>query len=112
MKEINRVVLTGEVVADAAFGHTARGTGFTTFTLAFFSEQPGRKQQKGYITVVCLGDAAARFSALARYGERVKVEGRLQYRSWKTTEGFHKNKWEIVAHTVEPFAADDAKAAE
>lgn len=112
MKEINRVVLTGEVVADAAVGQTARGTGVSTFTLAFFTEQPGRGRHKGYISVVCLGDAATQCSGAVRQAEWVTVEGRLQHRSWKTPEGFHKSKFEIVAHRVEPCAADAAEAAE
>lgn len=112
VKEINRVVLTGEVVSDATFGHTVRGTGVTTFTLAFFTEQPGRGQQKGSIDVVCLGEEALRFAGMARQAEKVKVEGRLQHRSWKTPEGFHKSKMEIIAHTVELFNADGTQASE
>lgn len=112
MKEINRVVITGEVVADVTSGHTVRGTELTAFTLAFFTEQPGRGLQKGYIDVICLGDAAKRCAAAARRSKRVKVEGRLQQRSWKTPEGFHKSKLEIVADTVESFAADNRVAAE
>jgi single-strand DNA-binding protein len=112
VKEINRVVLTGEVVSDATFGYTARGTGVTTFTLAFFTDRPGRGQQKGYIDVVCLGDAAMRCAGVARQAEKVKVEGRLRHRSWKTPEGFNKSKMEIMAHTIEPFNADAAQASE
>jgi len=112
VKEINRVVLTGEVVSDATFGYTARGTGVATFTLAFFTEQPGRGQQKGYIGVVHLGDAAKRYADTARQAEKIKVEGRLQHRSWKTPEGFHKSKMEIVAETIEPFNAEGTHASE
>jgi single-strand DNA-binding protein len=112
VKEINRVVLTGEVVSDAAFGYTARGTGVTTFTLAFFTEQPGGGRQKGYIEVVCLGDAAQRCAGVARQAANVKVEGRLQHRSWKTPEGFHKSKMEIIALAIELFHADGAELSE
>jgi len=112
VKEINRVVLTGEVVSDAVFGHTARGTGVTTFTLAFFTEQRGGGQVKGYIDVVCMGDEAVSCAGTARHAVTVLVEGRLQQRSWKTPEGFGKSKTEIVAHRVEPFKADGAQPAE
>jgi single-strand DNA-binding protein len=112
VKEINRVVLTGEVVSDAAFGYTARGTGVTTFTLAFFTEQPGGKRHKGYIEVVCLGEAAQRCAGVARQAASVKVEGRLQHRSWKTPEGFHKSKMEILARAIEPFQPDGPEISE
>lgn len=112
MKEINRVILTGEVVADAVLGYTARGTGVATFTLAFVTERHGGGEQKGRVDVVCMGAAAAGCAAVARRAERVKVEGRLQQRSWKTPEGFQKSKTEIMAHTVEPFKADAAQASQ
>ena len=112
MKEINRVILTGEVVADAVFGHTARGTGVCTFTLVFVTERHGGGEQKGRIDVVCMGDAAVGCAVIARRAERVKVEGHLQQRSWKTPEGFQKSKTEIMAHTVEPFKADAALASQ
>jgi single-strand DNA-binding protein len=112
VKEINRVVLTGEVVSDATFGYTARGTGVTTFTLAFFTEQPGGRQQKGYIDVVLMGDAAQRCAGVARRAEKVKVEGRLQHRSWKTPEGIPKSKMELIARAIEPFNADGTQVSE
>ena len=110
--EINRIVLTGEVVSDASFGYTARGTGVTTFTLAFFTEQPGGGRHKGCIEVVCLGDAAQRWAGVARQAASIKVEGRLQHRSWKTPEGFHKSKMEIIARAIEPFGADGPEISE
>ncbi len=109
VKEINRIVLTGEVVSDASFGYTARGTGVTTFTLAFFTDLPGGGRQKGYIEVVCLGDAARCCAGVARQAAKVKVDGRLQHRSWKTPEGFQKSKMEIIVHAIEPFHPDGAE---
>jgi len=105
VKDINRVVLTGEVVSDATFAYTPRGTGVTTFALAFFSEERDRGQQRGIIDVVCLGDEAMKCAGIVKRSEKVKIEGRLQQRNWKTPEGFHKSKTEIVAHTVESFIA-------
>jgi single-stranded DNA-binding protein len=112
VKEINRVILTGEVVADAVFGYTARGTGVATFTLAFVTEQHGGGRQKGRIDVICMGDAAAGCAAIARRAEWVKVEGSLQQRNWKTPEGFQKSKTEIMARAVEHFKADAGQASQ
>lgn len=106
MKEINRIVLTGEVVADAVLGHTARGTEVATFTLAFFTGLKGSGVRKGRIDVVCLGDAASGCAAVAKRAERVRVEGSLQQRSWKTVEGFQRSKTEIVADAVESLSID------
>lgn len=103
-------MLTGEVVSDAAFGHTVRGSGVATFTLVFFSGQPGGGLKKGYVDIVFMGDQAKKFAGMARRSEKLKVEGRLQQRSWKTPEGFHKSKLEIVAHQIEPFTADGVPA--
>jgi len=44
-------------------------------------------------------------AGIVKRSEKVKIEGRLQQRNWKTPEGFHKSKTEIVAHTVESLRA-------
>jgi len=36
----------------------------------------------------------------------------LQHRSWKTPEGFHKSKMEIMAHAIEPLGAGGAQTSE
>ena len=105
VKDINRVVLTGEVVADAALAYTPRGTGVVTFTLAFSIDLHDGGQQKGTIDIVCLGEVAKRCKGMVKRSAKVKVEGRLQQRSWKTPEGFYKSKTEIVADTVDTFNA-------
>lgn len=104
-ERINQVILTGEVVSDAVFGCTPRGTGVATFTLAFFNEHDERGKHKGTIDVVCMGDEVARSAGSVRRSTIVRVEGSLRQRSWKTPEGFYRSKTEIAAHSVESLRA-------
>lgn len=104
MEDINRVVLTGKLVDDSAFAYTARGTAVATFTLAFSSdsdEQRNAKKKKGVIDIIFFGAEALRWAEALKKDTPVVVEGRLQQRGWRTLEGIHKSKTEIIANRVE-----------
>ena len=104
MENINRVVLTGKLVRDSAFGYTAGGAALATFTLAFFSDpntQRNVKEKKGLIDVIFFGAEARMWAEALKKGTQVIVKGRLQQRSWRTSEGTHKNKTEIIANQLE-----------
>ena len=100
MKDINRVVLRGELIRDAYFTNTPRGTAVTSFTLAFTNvpAQPGGpRNKKGLIDVIYCSNESSPWAQLLKKASTVVVEGRLQQRSWQTPEGIQKQKMEIVA---------------
>ena len=103
MKDITRVVLRGELVRDAYFTNTPRGTAVITFTLAFVNvpAQPGGPRNKrGRIDVIYCSNESSRWSQLLKKTTIVVVEGRLQQRSWQTPEGIQQRKMEIVADNL------------
>lgn len=104
MEDINKVIIGGELVRDSTFGHAAGGSAVATFTLAFPSgpdKQRDSKNRKGVIDIIFFGAEARSWVELLRKGTRVVVRGRLQQRSWRTLEGIHRSKTEIVANQVE-----------
>ena len=103
MKDINKVVLRGELIRDAAFSHTPRGRVVTTFTIAFANSNldfGGSRNSKGFIDVIYFSDTLSPQAQLLLKSKKVVVEGRLQQRSWQTSEGIQKRKTEIVAERV------------
>ena len=103
MKDINKVVLRGELIRDAVFSHTPRGRSVTTFTIAFANSNldfGGLRNTQGFIDVIYFSDTLSSQAQLLRKSKKVVVEGRLQQRSWRTTEGIKKRKTEIVAERV------------
>jgi single-strand DNA-binding protein len=103
VKDINKVVLRGELIRDAVFSHTPRGREVTTFTIAFDNSTldfGGSRNTKGFIDVIYFSDKLSPQAQLLKKSKKVVVEGRLQQRSWHTPEGIKKRKTEIVAENM------------
>ena len=106
MEGINRVVLTGKLVEDSTFGYTAGGDAVATFTLAFSPDprkQKDAKKEEGLIDIIFFGAEAHSWAEVLKKGTQVVIKGRLQQRSWRTSEGVDKSKTEIIANQVESF---------
>jgi single-strand DNA-binding protein len=103
VKAINKLVLRGELISDGVFSHTPRGRAVTTFTIAFANnnqEGGGSRSNKGFIDVIYFSDKSSLEVSLLKKSKKVVVEGRLQQRSWQTSEGVQKRKTEIVAEKI------------
>lgn len=103
MEDINKIVLMGELIRDAVFSHTPRGTAITTFTIAFDNSNldfGGSRNNKGFIDVIYFSDKLSPQAQLLQKSKNIVVEGRLQQRNWRTSEGIQKRKTEIVAENI------------
>lgn len=103
MKDINKIVLRGELIRDAVFSHTPRGRAVTTFTIAFDNSNldfGGSRNNKGFIDVIYFSDKLSPQAQLLQKSKNIVVEGRLQQRNWRTSEGIQKRKTEIVAENI------------
>ena len=106
MEGINRVVLTGKLDKDSTFGYTAGGDAVATFTLTFSPDprkQRDAKKKEGLIDIIFFGAEAHSWAEVLKKGTQVVIKGRLQQRSWRTSEGVYKSKTEIIANQVESF---------
>jgi single stranded DNA-binding protein len=103
VKDINKVVLRGVLIRDAVFSHTPRGRAVATFTIAFDNSTldcGGSRNNKGFIDVVYFSDTVSSQTQLLKKSINIVVEGRLQQRNWRTSEGIQKRKTEIVAENI------------
>jgi single-strand DNA-binding protein len=98
---MNRIVISGRLVADPSLRYTQAGKGVTNFTVAVRRN----KETADFIDVVAwdrdnykLAEICA--NELAK-GQWVTVPGRLQIRSYEDQEGKKRKAAEVIAETVE-----------
>jgi single-strand DNA-binding protein len=108
-RSLNKVILIGNLGADPEVRSTNNGTRVATLSLATsrqWNGQGGDKQEKTEWHKVILwnnsrgtglADIAEKF---CKKGDKVYVEGRIEYRSWQDREGQTRYTTEIVASDV------------
>lgn len=103
-KSLNKAILIGNLGADPEIRTTGTGTRVATLALAtsrVWKDQSGQRQEKTqWHRVVCwnnargqqLADVAERY---AKKGDKVYVEGEIEYRTWQDKEGQTRYSTEI-----------------
>lgn len=106
----NLATLEGELAAEPERRTTSTGKTVTNARLVT-REQSSSKTFAQYHTIVAwqdLGDELAQY----RKGERVRIEGRITYRSWEDKNGSKRYVTEIVAREVHPVGDSSPPRAE
>ena len=105
MPNLNRVFLMGNLTRDPELKYIPSGSAVVTLGLAvnrFYSGSDGEKKQDvSYFNIVVWNKLAEICSQYLHKGSPVFVEGRLQSRSWETSEGQKRNTVEVVAQRVD-----------
>lgn len=103
-KSLNKAILIGNLGADPEVRSTPNGSRVATLSLAtsrVWKDQSGQRQEKTqWHRVICwnaargqqLADVAERY---AKKGDRVYVEGEIEYRTWQDKEGQTRYSTEI-----------------
>jgi len=110
-RSLNKVVLIGNLGQDPEVRSTASGGRVANFSLATsrqWTGQGGDKQEKTeWHRIVAWNSGRGSGSGLAdiveRYckkGDKVYVEGRIEYRSWQDREGQTRYTTEIIAQDL------------
>jgi single-strand DNA-binding protein len=105
---LNKVMLIGNLGADPEVRSTNNGSRVATLSLAtgrLWTAQSGEKQEKTeWHRVVCWNNKGAQLADLAekflKKGDRVYVEGRIEYRTWEDREKQTRYTTEIIAREV------------
>jgi single-strand DNA-binding protein len=98
---VNKAVLIGNLAADPELRTTASGTRVATFKLATSRRQGAAAAQTDWHRVVAWDRVAELVErSSARKGDRVFVEGPLEYRTWQDAAGRTRQVTEINAHEV------------
>ncbi|HCJ10610.1 MAG TPA: single-stranded DNA-binding protein [Clostridiales bacterium] len=99
---LNRIVLIGRLVRDPELRYTPNGVATATFTLAVdrpFVNQKGERETD-FIDIVTWRKLAEVCASHLGKGRLVAVDGRLQIRSYETSEGQRRRVAEVVAQDV------------
>ena len=103
-RDLNKVMVMGNLGADPEMRFTADGTPITNFRIAVNRMVGGmngeRRQETDWFTVVAWRKLAETCNQYLTKGKRVYVEGRLQIRSWQAQDGQTRYQTEIVANDV------------
>jgi len=107
---VNRVQLSGRVVQEFALRYAPDGTPVAAFRLAFnrFVKQPDGHWQEiaSYIGVLAAGRLAERCAEQLHKGSAVYLEGRLQSRNYRLSDGRPRSVIEIRADQVQFLEKD------
>ncbi|HEX4865763.1 MAG TPA: single-stranded DNA-binding protein [Acidimicrobiales bacterium] len=107
MSNGNHVSIVGNLTRDPELRFTPSGQATATFGVAVNRRWQNRQNQEweestSFFDVVCWGQLAENAAQSLSKGARVLVNGRLDQRSWETSERERRSKIEITADEVAP----------
>ena len=99
MKNMNKVMLIGNLAADPELKQTASGKYTTEIRLGV--NRRGRDAGCDWLSVVCWQTTAETVCKYLHKGDKIAVSGRLQSRSYEAKDGGKRYVTEVVADEVE-----------
>jgi single-strand DNA-binding protein len=107
-RSLNKVILIGNLGADPEVRSTSNGSRVATLSLATsrqWKNQAGEKQEKTeWHRVVLWNNKGSTLADIAekycKKGDKVYVEGSIEYRSWQDREGQTRYTTEITAREL------------
>ena len=100
MVSFNRVVLAGNVTRDPELRFTQEGVPVASFSIAV-NRVRSKSEAVDFFNVSCwreLGETVANYK---KKGDPIRVEGRLQYRSWQAPDGTKRSVVYVVADRMQ-----------
>jgi len=105
MANLNRVILIGNLTRDPELRYTPSGRAVANFGLAVnrrYTKKDGEQvKEVDFFNIVVWAKQAENCAEYIHKGSPVAVEGRLQSRSWETSNGDKRNTVEVVADNVQ-----------
>jgi len=101
----NTVTLVGNLTRDPELKFLNSGTALCNFGIAVNRrwQQDGEWQEEAhFFDVTAWRDLAENIAETIQKGDRVIIEGRLQFRQWEAEDGGNRSKVEVVADDVGP----------
>ena len=119
-RSLNKVMLIGNLGADPEVRSTANGTRVANLSVATsrqWNNQAGERQEKTeWHRIVAWNNRVSKLADFAekylKKGDRVYVEGRLEYRTWEDREGNTRYATEINARELIPLSSKGGGAPE
>lgn len=116
---MNRIILTGNLTRDPELTETASGLQICRFAIAVnrpYADKDGERKTD-YFNVVCYRTQAENVARYTLKGNKVLVEGSVQFREYTDKQGQKRNATEVIGERIEflsprPSAAGNAAPAE
>jgi single-strand DNA-binding protein len=93
---INRIIISGNLVANPTLRETNSGTPVASATIAnneFFNDGESERQQvTTFVDVTVWGKSGENFASLAKKGQEVIIEGQLRRNEWESEDGHKYSK--------------------
>lgn len=107
-RSLNKVMLIGNLGADPEVRSTSNGTRVATLSLATsraWTSQAGERQEKTeWHRVVLWNNRGGQLADVAekylKKGDRLYVEGRIEYRTWEDREGKTRYSTEVIGREI------------
>ena len=100
---VNRIIISGNLVANPTLRETNAGTSVTSATLAnneFFNDERGERQQiTTFVDVIVWGKSGENFASLAKKGQEIIIEGQLRRNDWESEDGQRHSKHFVKAES-------------
>lgn len=115
MNNLNSVIVEGNLVKDADFDETIRGTSFCAFSVAtnrYYKAGEDIMHEVSYFDVEAWGNLAKSCKNLLVKGSGVRIVGRLKQDRWNNEDGKAMSRVKIVAEHIEakPLTAAEQAA--
>jgi len=95
----NTVTITGNITQDPQLAHSAGGTAYLRFSIAW-NQLRGDEQVPNYFDVTAFNSLAVNAAESLSVGKRVTVTGRLEQSSYTAEDGSKRSSVRILADSV------------
>ena len=103
-RDLNKVILIGNVGRDPDLRQTENGNAISTFSLAtnttWVSREGVRNEKTEWHNIVAWNRLAEICHQIIRKGDQVYIEGRLRTRNWTDESAERRQKTEIIAEQM------------
>jgi single-strand DNA-binding protein len=111
MQDVNSITLVGRLTRDPELRSTASGLSVASLRLAYTQSRKSAsgqwEEEAGYIDVTVFGNQADTVTKFLAKGRQIVVQGRLDFRQWKTDEGESRSATQIIANQVQFIGANE-----
>lgn len=98
---LNKVLLTGRLVADPEIVETKNNTPVTKLRIAV--DRKGREKETDFFDATAFNRTAEFASTYLDKGRMVALVGQLRVRSYQANDGTNRKVWEIVVDEIHPL---------
>jgi single-strand DNA-binding protein len=114
-RNINRVIITGNLTADPELRQLPSGTSLCRLRLATNTRRKGEsgdwEDKANFFDVVVWGALGENTARYLSKGSPLAIDGRLEWREWKDREGSIRQTVEIIAENVQFLSGGNGREA-